>query len=335
MLGMHGTVYANYAINEADLLLALGVRFDDRVTGKVERVRQARQDRPHRHRPVARSTRTRRPTCPIDGDVGHALRRPDRRCSTPSRPSSRSTFERLASARSTHWRETEPLRYADRDDAILPQYAIERLWQILQATAASSTTRSSTTGVGQHQMWAAQYLRSSHSRGRWITSGGLGSMGFGLPAAMGAQAAHPAQDGHRHRRRRQLPDEHPGAGLRLHREAAGQGAAAQQPAPGHGGAVGGPLLRRQPRPHLPRRRRRRGAVPRLRDASPRASAAAPPDLASRATWTRRWRRCSTATGPYVLDVLVPYQEHVLPMIPGGHDGARHHQGVMGNRTRLD
>ena len=112
------------------------------------------------------------------------------------------------------WRETEPLRFADRDDAILPQYAIQRLWQIVRDRGQLDDTIV-TTGVGQHQMWAAQYFHFNPPR-NWLTSGGLGTMGFGLPAAIGAQAAHPGQDRHRHRRRRQLPDEHPGTGLLLH-----------------------------------------------------------------------------------------------------------------------
>src|SRR5262249_35150465 len=85
----------------------------------------------------------------------------------------------------------EPLRYMDRDDAILPQYAIGRLWQIVHDRGQSENTII-TTGVGQHQMWAAQYFRFNAPR-RWITSGGLGSMGFGLPSALGAQAAHPGK----------------------------------------------------------------------------------------------------------------------------------------------
>src|SRR5262249_42473220 len=88
-----------------------------------------------------------------------------------------------------HWRETEPLRFADRDDAILPQFIIQRLWQILRDRGTLDDTVV-TTGVGQHQMWAAQYFPFNSPR-RWVTSGGLGSMGFGLPSAMGAQAAHP------------------------------------------------------------------------------------------------------------------------------------------------
>ena len=87
------------------------------------------------------------------------------------------------------WREAEPLTFADRDDAILPQAAIKRLHEILRDRGQLDKTIVS-TGVGQHQMWAAQYFGFNHPR-KWITSGGLGTMGFGLPAAMGAKVAHP------------------------------------------------------------------------------------------------------------------------------------------------
>src|SRR5262249_32258541 len=90
-----------------------------------------------------------------------------------------------------HWRETEPLRFQDRDDAILPQYAIRRLWQMLRESNRLADTFV-TTGVGQHQMWSAQYFHFNQPR-HWVTSGGLGSMGFGLPSAMGVQAAHPGK----------------------------------------------------------------------------------------------------------------------------------------------
>src|SRR5207237_2147949 len=89
------------------------------------------------------------------------------------------------------WREAEPLRYADREDAIMPQYAIDRLWHIGHKRGQLDNTIV-TTGVGQHQMWAAQYFHFNAPR-HWLTSGGLGAMGFGLPAALGAQAANPGK----------------------------------------------------------------------------------------------------------------------------------------------
>jgi acetolactate synthase-1/2/3 large subunit len=88
-----------------------------------------------------------------------------------------------------HWRDTEPLKFADVPEAILPQYAIRRLHEILRERGQLDRTIV-TTGVGQHQMWAAQYFRFNKPR-KWVTSGGLGTMGFGYPAALGAKVAHP------------------------------------------------------------------------------------------------------------------------------------------------
>ena len=261
-----------------------------------QRVRQARQDRPHRHRPVGDQQEQGRPTCPI-----HRRRRPGA-CRTCCSCSTRSRRGRPAQRPLSPSGCGRSRTGARRSRCASPTATTPSC----RSTPSSGCGRSSsdrgqlddtivTTGVGQHQMWAAQYFHFNQPR-HWITSGGLGAMGFGLPSAIGAQAAHPEQDGHRHRRRRQLPDEHPGAGLLLHREAAGQGAAAEQPAPGHGGAVGGPLPRRQPRPHLPRRRPRRGAVSRFRDAGQGLPLRRPPHQPTRTTSTAPWKRCSTARG---------------------------------------
>jgi acetolactate synthase-1/2/3 large subunit len=185
MLGMHGTVYANYAINDADLLLALGVRFDDRVTGKVSEFAKHGKI-VHIDIDPSEINKNKAANIPIVGDVRHALEELVKRLD--ERPLEPGRFEGWIKQVET-WREAEPLRYADRDDAILPQHAIERLWQIVKSRGKLHDTIV-TTGVGQHQMFAAQYYRVSTPR-HWITSGGLGAMGFGLPAAMGAQAAFP------------------------------------------------------------------------------------------------------------------------------------------------
>jgi acetolactate synthase-1/2/3 large subunit len=188
MLGMHGTVYSNYAINDADLLLALGVRFDDRVTGKVSEFAKHGKI-VHIDIDPSEINKNKAAHVPIVGDVRDALQDMltllDEEPATAPRPGCFAEWIHQVE----HWRETEPLRFADRDDAILAQYAIARLWQILRDRGRLEETIV-TTGVGQHQMWAAQYFHFNQPR-RWITSGGLGSMGFGLPAAMGAQAAHP------------------------------------------------------------------------------------------------------------------------------------------------
>ena len=175
MLGMHGTVYSNVAINEADLLLALGVRFDDRVTGKLVRVRQARQDRPRRHRRL--------------GDQQEQGRAPGHQHRREAVPQGDQPRVEPGDYREWHkqvdaWREADPMTYDQRDDAIMPQYVVDQFSQITNGDFLM------TTGVGQHQMWAAQWTKFVKPR-TWVTSGGLGSMGFGLPAAMGAQAAFP------------------------------------------------------------------------------------------------------------------------------------------------
>jgi acetolactate synthase-1/2/3 large subunit len=189
MLGMHGTVYANYAINEADLLLALGVRFDDRVTGKVTEFAKHGKI-VHIDIDPSEINKVKLAHIPIVGDLREVLGElvqmidADKDKGTAPGPARAEWIRQVES-----WREAEPLRYADRDDAILAQHAIERLWQIVRERNKLDDTII-TTGVGQHQMWAAQYYHFAAPR-TWFTSGGLGAMGFGLPAAMGAQAAHP------------------------------------------------------------------------------------------------------------------------------------------------
>jgi acetolactate synthase I/II/III large subunit len=189
MLGMHGTVYANYAINDADLLLALGVRFDDRVTGKVSEFAKHGKI-VHIDIDPSEINKNKAAHIPIHADVSKTLQELNALLDQEeSKNGARGVPHADWIRQIEEWRETEPLRYDDRDDAILPQYAIDRLWHIVKERGHLDDTYV-TTGVGQHQMWAAQYFHLNSPR-RWITSGGLGAMGFGLPAAMGVQAAHP------------------------------------------------------------------------------------------------------------------------------------------------
>jgi acetolactate synthase-1/2/3 large subunit len=212
------------------------------------------------------------------------------------------------------WREAEPLRYSERDDAIMPQHAIERLWQIVRDRKQLDETIV-TTGVGQHQMWAAQYWHFNTPR-TWFTSGGLGAMGFGLPAALGAQAAFP--------NRTVIDIDGDGSFLMNIQELA---CAYCEKLP-----VKVLLLNNQ---HL-------GMVVQWEDRfyqSNRAHTylgAGPgegpyPDFVTLARGFRCGARQVSrkedldaaleemldSPVPYVLDVLVPYQEHVLPMIPSG------------------
>lgn len=189
MLGMHGTVYSNYAINDADLLLAFGVRFDDRVTGKLsEFVKHGKIV--HIDIDPSEIHKNKFAHIPVHGDLKGAL---EDLCAMIREEGN---ADLVAGGRYPewmrqidHWRETEPLKFQDRDDAILPQAAIKRLSEILKERGQLDKTIVS-TGVGQHQMWTAQYFPFNKPR-HWVTSGGLGTMGFGLPAAMGAKVAHP------------------------------------------------------------------------------------------------------------------------------------------------
>src|SRR3954447_8298524 len=175
MLGMHGTVYSNLAINEADLLLAFGVRFDDRVTGNL--VEFAKHGRiVHVDIDASEINKNKAAHVAVNSDVKTTLAALNPRVEPGDY---RDWYQQIDA-----WRESDPMTYADRDDAILPQYVIDQFSKITNGDFLM------TTGVGQHQMFAAQWTKFTRPRS-WVTSGGLGSMGFGLPAAMGVQAAFP------------------------------------------------------------------------------------------------------------------------------------------------
>jgi acetolactate synthase-1/2/3 large subunit len=189
MLGMHGTVYSNYAINDADLLLALGVRFDDRVTGKLSEFAKHGKI-VHIDIDASEIHKNKFAHIPVHGDVKNALQQINALLKEEK------NADLVGGGRYTdwmrqidHWRETEPLKHADFQNAIIPQYAIRRMHQILKDRGQLDKTIIS-TGVGQHQMWSAQFFGFNKPR-KWVTSGGLGTMGFGLPAALGAKVAHP------------------------------------------------------------------------------------------------------------------------------------------------
>lgn len=184
MLGMHGTVFANYAINEADLLLAFGVRFDDRVTGKLEAF-AARARIVHVDIDPAEIHKNKEAHIAVCSDAKQTLKALNTLLAAEPLPSG--TFQpwvtEVDAVRAEH-----PQGYPARDDVILPQWAIEVLYEETKGDAIV------TTGVGQHQMWAAQFYKFREPR-RWVTSGGLGSMGFGLPSALGAAAAFDGRNG--------------------------------------------------------------------------------------------------------------------------------------------
>jgi acetolactate synthase-1/2/3 large subunit len=183
MLGMHGTRSANYAMDEADLICAVGARFDDRITGKLSEF-APRAKFIHIDVDPAEISKNVPAHIPIVGDAKHVLAKLliEYRAIGPDP-------ERLSAwwSRIEGWREKYPLAYEDSTDKeIKPQYMVKALWE---ATGGEAIV---TSDVGQHQMWAAQYYDFPKPR-RWINSGGLGTMGFGLPAAMGAAVGCPDQ----------------------------------------------------------------------------------------------------------------------------------------------
>nr|WP_228014532.1 biosynthetic-type acetolactate synthase large subunit [Fortiea sp. LEGE XX443] len=180
MLGMHGTAYANFAVSDCDLLICVGARFDDRVTGKLDEF-ASRAKVIHIDIDPAEVGKNRIPEVPIVGDVRNVLVDLLRRCKQSSvKPTPNQNQEWLNLI--NRWREEYPLVVPQHPDSISPQEAIVEVGR--QAPNAFYTT-----DVGQHQMWSAQFLKNGPRR--WISSAGLGTMGFGLPAAIGAKVAFP------------------------------------------------------------------------------------------------------------------------------------------------
>jgi acetolactate synthase-1/2/3 large subunit len=183
MLGMHGTRTANYAMDEADLIIAIGARFDDRITGKISEF-APRAKFIHIDIDPAEISKNVPAHIPIVGDAKNILPRLTVEYRALSADPARvdEWWSRIRT-----WQERHPLGYTDSTDSeIKPQYMIRALYE---ATGGDAIV---TSDVGQHQMWAAQYYDFPQPR-RWINSGGLGTMGFGLPAAMGAKVGCPDQ----------------------------------------------------------------------------------------------------------------------------------------------
>ncbi|MFQ5851691.1 MAG: biosynthetic-type acetolactate synthase large subunit [Candidatus Binatia bacterium] len=186
MLGMHGGYWANMAVHHADLLIAIGARFDDRVTGRLpDFAPSARvihididptsiKKNVHAHIPIVGDVRSvlrqlKAALRSVDGNLGYAKEQ-----------------RKLWQSQINEWRRSNPLRYRQDEKVSKPQYVIEKLYEITKNDAII------VTDVGQHQMWAAQYFKGKRPR-TFLTSGGLGTMGFGFPAALGAQKAVPGR----------------------------------------------------------------------------------------------------------------------------------------------
>ena len=183
MLGMHGTRTANYAMDEADLIVAIGARFDDRITGKLSEF-APRAKFIHIDIDPAEISKNVPAHIPIVGDAKRILPRLTAEYRALETDPTRldGWWERIK-----NWQERHPLRYEDSEDSeIKPQYMIQALYE---ATGGQAIV---TSDVGQHQMWTAQWYHFPEPR-RWLNSGGLGTMGFGLPSAIGAKVACPDQ----------------------------------------------------------------------------------------------------------------------------------------------
>ena len=183
MLGMHGTYEANWAMHDCDVMICIGARFDDRITGRIDAFSPGSK-KIHIDIDPSSINKNVRVDLPVIGDVGHVMEEIIRvwkaRAPELDKAAHKEWWKQI-----DEWRAKKSLNYKARDDVIMPQYAIERLYELTKDKDTYITTE-----VGQHQMWAAQHYHFEDPN-RWMTSGGLGTMGYGLPAAVGVQMAHP------------------------------------------------------------------------------------------------------------------------------------------------
>ncbi len=310
-LGMHGSVTANNAANEADLLLAFGVRFDDRVTGKVEKFCE-HGTIIHIDIDNAEINKNKHVRLPIQANVKDALARLNQllEAAGQKRVSKDFTLRKEWHAQIQTWKQDSPMTYEDYPNAIAPQYVIEKLYEVSKGEIIM------TTGVGQHQMWAAQYYHFDKPR-RFVSSLGLGSMGYGLAAALGCKVAFPDKE--------VVDIDGDGSVLMNIQELA--------TAVAEGIAIKCIILNNQ---HL-------GMVVQWEDLKYQSNRAhtflgkldTPSDIypnyvkmcesfevpcehvTEKSEVVPAITRMLAAKTPYVLNVMVPYTEHVLPMIPGG------------------
>ncbi|XP_065043604.1 acetolactate synthase 1, chloroplastic-like [Musa acuminata AAA Group] len=307
MLGMHGTVYANYAIDKADLLLAFGVRFDDRVTGKIEAF-ASRAKIVHIDIDPAEIGKNKQPHVSICADVKLALQ------GMNALMEETGIYQKFDFST---WREEldkqkkiYPLNYKTFGDQIPPQYAIQVLDELTNGEAII------TTGVGQHQMWAAQYYSYKRAR-QWLTSAGLGAMGFGLPAAAGAAVGNPGVtvvdidgDGSFQMNAQELAmiriENLPVKIMVLNNQHLGMVVQWEDRFYHSNRAhtyLGNPANETEVFPDFLKISEGYG-IPAAR-------------VTKKSEVREAIRKMLETSGPYLLDVIVPHEEHVLPMIPSG------------------
>jgi acetolactate synthase I/II/III large subunit len=183
MLGMHGTYEANMAMHDCDVMINVGARFDDRITGRLDAFSPGSK-KIHIDIDPSSINKTVQVDIPVVGDVAHALEDIIRVWKAKSHELDKKALQSWWKEIDS-WRAKDCLKYRANRDVIMPQYAIQRLYELSKDKDVYITTE-----VGQHQMWAAQFFKFEEPH-RWMTSGGLGTMGYGLPAAVGVQMAHP------------------------------------------------------------------------------------------------------------------------------------------------
>ena len=186
MLGMHGTYEANNAMHDCDLLINIGARFDDRITGKIDEF-SPKSKKVHIDIDPSSINKIVKVDLSIVGDVSDVIRSTTKTLKKKNLNLEKSNKQKISKwwQQIQKWRTKQSLNFVNSDKIIKPQHAVQRLYELTKNQDTYITTE-----VGQHQMWAAQHYKFNKPN-RWMTSGGLGTMGYGLPAAVGVQVAHP------------------------------------------------------------------------------------------------------------------------------------------------
>ena len=186
MLGMHGTYEANNAMHDCDLMINIGARFDDRITGKLDEF-SPKSKKVHIDIDPSSINKNVKVDLPIIGDVREVISSALKTINKTKPSFAKSNKQKISKwwEKIAKWRSVNSLSYENSTETIKPQYAVQRLYELTKDKDTYITTE-----VGQHQMWAAQHYKFNKPN-RWMTSGGLGTMGYGLPAAIGVQVAHP------------------------------------------------------------------------------------------------------------------------------------------------